>query len=281
MHRSILAAILGLTLAAPAQADETIGPQDVLPPETEPACTQLAGFYDCLAGRGLSERGIRFARQLAADPRIGTPGMPVGFIELGAVDLVQVQFPFLANTNDQILLVNGSDGVVHLAATQFDAPADPGTLALLRAYPQAMATSRIDLAAHVAAPGGRQRFVLTDRVMDGCRGCEPVAVALMALEFTAGRQVARDTVGWFPVAFSDPARLATALSRGNPMAVQVALTLHGYQPGPMDGVWGAMTAAALRAFQTDHCLPSTPGLQPEAVALLSRAGPHLAPPPCR
>ncbi len=45
-----------------------------------------------------------------------------------------------------------------------------------------------------------------------------------------------------------PARHATVLD------IQRALVSHGYQPGPLDGAWGARTDGALRQFQRDRGL---------------------------
>jgi hypothetical protein len=39
--------------------------------------------------------------------------------------------------------------------------------------------------------------------------------------------------------------------------VQVALIVRGYDPGPVNGVFGSQTKAALAKFQLDHHLPST------------------------
>jgi uncharacterized protein (TIGR02594 family) len=41
--------------------------------------------------------------------------------------------------------------------------------------------------------------------------------------------------------------------------VQTALAQQGYKPGPLDGIWGRQTAAAVRAFQTRN------GLDPDGI----------------
>ncbi|WP_426051834.1 peptidoglycan-binding domain-containing protein [Brevundimonas sp. SL161] len=43
------------------------------------------------------------------------------------------------------------------------------------------------------------------------------------------------------------------------LEVQTALANLGYRPGPLDGVWGRQTAAAVKEFQTRH------GLTPDGV----------------
>jgi len=41
------------------------------------------------------------------------------------------------------------------------------------------------------------------------------------------------------------------------LAVQQALASRGFSPGPLDGIYGPLTAAAVRAFQAANCLPVT------------------------
>jgi His-Xaa-Ser repeat protein HxsA len=41
------------------------------------------------------------------------------------------------------------------------------------------------------------------------------------------------------------------------LRLQMALSLKGYQPGPLDGVLGAQTRAALQTFQRDQGIPVT------------------------
>ena len=58
--------------------------------------------------------------------------------------------------------------------------------------------------------------------------------------------------------------------------VQEALASFGYRPGPLDGIWGRQTQAAVRAFQSDH------GLQPDGVVgplTLAKLFPQAGPSP--
>jgi len=52
------------------------------------------------------------------------------------------------------------------------------------------------------------------------------------------------------------------------MAAQTALAHMGYNPGVPDGMIGAGTRQALRAWQKDHGLPADGYLSPEIVARL-------------
>ncbi len=56
--------------------------------------------------------------------------------------------------------------------------------------------------------------------------------------------------------------------------VQRALAAKGYRPGPLDGIWGRQTAAALRAFQADKGLKADGILGPLTMAALL---PEVAP----
>ena len=52
-------------------------------------------------------------------------------------------------------------------------------------------------------------------------------------------------------------------------AVQARLTQLGYDPGPVDGVMGGKTAAAIRRFQSDHGIPQTGRPTPQLLAQLN------------
>ena len=59
------------------------------------------------------------------------------------------------------------------------------------------------------------------------------------------------------------------------LEAQSLLAVLGYRPGPADGVWGARTAEAYRAFLGDAGLPAMDALSPDGlIALRTRAGEH-------
>jgi Putative peptidoglycan binding domain. len=284
MHRfgPVLVA-LGLLLPVAASAEDIAGPADIAPAGAVFPC-QRAGlteaFWSCLAAAGVPPGGLDFAHRLAADESLGGPGLLVGFTELGAVDLGVVLFPFLANTNQQTLLINGTAGIVQPLALEPMQPDDPQTRAFLTEYPQAFPSLRLDVAGY-RAEGSQQRFVLTDPVTDGCRACAVVAAAVIALVFEDGTLTAVEPLGWVPPDMAADEPRAMALRRGDRQALQVALSLRGYAPGPMDGVDGPQTAEALHRFLADHCLPETERLSNAALALLTLPEPYLDPPGCR
>ena len=66
-----------------------------------------------------------------------------------------------------------------------------------------------------------------------------------------------------------PMSVAGAASGGNRVrAAQSALQGMGYNPGPVDGVMGGRTAAAIRNFQRAQRLPETGTLTPETLQRL-------------
>lgn len=52
--------------------------------------------------------------------------------------------------------------------------------------------------------------------------------------------------------------------------VQAALKAAGHDPGPIDGVWGAQTSAAVKAFQKSKNLETTGELGPKTMNALLR-----------
>lgn len=56
-------------------------------------------------------------------------------------------------------------------------------------------------------------------------------------------------------------------------AVQQRLSELGYDPGPVDGIMGPRTRAAIRAFERDHGLPESGRMSPELASALAAATP--------
>jgi GH24 family phage-related lysozyme (muramidase) len=68
-----------------------------------------------------------------------------------------------------------------------------------------------------------------------------------------------------------PADPAVALDLGTIAGIQAALTALGYSPGPVDGISGPQTIAAVQRFQTDHGLASDGLVGPNTRAALAAA----------
>ncbi|MCB1390370.1 MAG: peptidoglycan-binding protein [Rhodobacteraceae bacterium] len=274
--------VLWLAAASPVLAEELAGPADIAPAGALFPCQRSGAseaFWSCLAAAGVPSGGIDFARRLAADPALGGPGLLIDFTELGAVDLAEVLFPFLANTNQQTLLVNGAAGVVQPLAIEPQRPDDPQTQAILAAHPDAFPSLRVSVEGY-RAEGTWQRFVLTDPVTDSCRACPVVAAALTVADFDDGALARVDPLGWIPLELAADETRAAALRQGDVRALQVALALRGYDPGPLDGARGPATETALGDFQRDNCLAASTAVTPAALTVLTASGPYLTAPAC-
>lgn len=276
-----LAALLMLCLATPATAETLLTPADLAPADAVFPCHRAGPgpeFWRCLASAGVPQGGIAFARR--AETLLDTgPAIPLALTETGIVDLAEVTFPFLANTNDQILLVNGVTPVIsplQLAAEHgLGTQPDASGLGLLAAHPQASPALRLRLTG-VRSSGTQQRFVFADTITDGCRACAPVAISLFALDFDAGNLTGSTALGWASVTLADDERRAEAIRHGDPAAEALALAMRGYAPGRLDGTETARLGEARAAFAADHCLDEA-----TAAAQLTRPAPNLPEPSCR
>ncbi|MBS0126296.1 peptidoglycan-binding domain-containing protein [Thetidibacter halocola] len=282
--RTLRAVIVSLTPAIPAAAE--IGPGDVVTGPVAEALFDclLAGTKDsqlsCFEAPGVPQGARDLARGLVAAQ--GAAGVLSAFHEVGRIDLAEVIFPTFANTNDQFVLVNGPDGLLMATDLNFtrEPPATRGTGAILARFPQAFETGRVFVPAVRALPGGGQRFVLTDIAADGCRACQPVAVSQRYPDFTEGRLLGIRDLGWQPWT-DEPVEVAINRMRtGEIAAFQGALNVQGYDAGPVDGVAGPQTRAALAAFKADHCLPANAQMTPRLVDALGLVGPGYPRPPC-
>lgn len=77
-------------------------------------------------------------------------------------------------------------------------------------------------------------------------------------------------IGWF-VSTAAEAQYAQIPNYPRHVTVMVQQRLHarGYNPGPVDGVWGPMTSRCLRRYQLDHRLPPTGDLNPPTARSLN------------
>jgi hypothetical protein len=269
-------------LTSHATAQDLLGPGDVWPGFAYGLCDAYDLDLSCLKSAGAPEGAMRFILAADADPDIGMLVIPTAFTELGAVDLIEVDIPGMANTNWQQMLVNGEPGIVWLSNwTSYQPGNDGGTRAVLRRYPQASPSGRVVVQGHRRLPGGIQRFVMADMLVDGCRGCDPVGSSLFQLDFIDGALSGVMHLGWVLAdqeGSSD--QLAADLRSGDIALLQTLLNVHGFQAGAMDGVAGPETRAALAEFKAEHCLAAEADLSPKVVQALIAHGPRVGSPPC-
>ncbi len=213
---------------------------------------------DCLDALGVTDEAIRFAEAVTDEKQIGVT-LATEFHELGMLDLVKVNHA--SYESEGFFLVNGStpiqpvgDALENLQESFFDAASQR----ILAAYPEA--TDWITaVSSHRRLAAGGQQFAMKHYISESCRACPIVGIGITYLYFDLdGKLLLERNVGvmdWrgrdyrFEVQAGDLQRDARLL--------QYRLNLLGYHAGSMDGVPGPQTAAALRAFQFEHCIAPT------------------------
>lgn len=267
-------------LPVAAAAQDIASPDAAWTSETLADCTVrpwINAFGDCLASLGAPEAAVAFAAALAADPALQMPGVLTAFTERGPVDAGQVFYPGLANANDQVLFLNGDPPIISPVGLTIGDPADRAALALRAAHPDAMLAGPPDLAGYRDLPDGGQRFVLIDRLTDGCRACTVLATAVTFVDFQDGAVDSVTPVAWVdPASALAPDAAEAAMAAGDVAALQFRLLVNGYDAGPPDGVTGPRTRTALESFLADTCLPSLieePEFRPGSIAVLAGTAP--------
>lgn len=142
-----------------------------------------ARFRDCFASRmkqaGASPEALAFSAALSNE------GYMRGFRECGRVSIAAVTYPFRANENDGLLLVNGDPAIVDV--DKLDRLPTDGLKPLQQRNPKAnLWPSARDNAGRITAenlPGGGQRFLVEYRVQDGCHACALLGKATYVFEF--------------------------------------------------------------------------------------------------
>ena len=233
-------------------------------------------LQSCMRNLGVRDEAVEFSEALK---KIGTQGYLTGYLLRGEVDIGRVYLPNMANTNEQYVLLNGRDGIIMpYAEVPRARPSDAASRALQSRFPNAMMTGRLFPIGYRDLPDGGQRFVFTDILTDGCRGCEVVGSAILFLDFVNGVLRNTEIVGWKGLVRDNnlPSR-DYALSRevagrilgGDVQEMQTQLNLKGFQAGGMDGVLGPQTEGALTEFLAENCLPGPDNLTAEGVNRLS------------
>lgn len=271
-----------------------IGREDVVPEalwDEIGACIQQArGPVElaCLDRPDVSPDARRLAR--AVSEEAGLTGILTQVAETGEIDVAELFFPTMANTNWQMALVNGREGpLMAMDLSLRPQPANTANTRAVRAqHPRASESGRVQVAAVRPIPGGGQRFVLTDVVTDGCRACAPVALSVRYFDFHEGRRRGFLEIGWQPFLGDSLDVIERRLRRNAGVTpddvrfIQYYLNLQGYEAGTVDGLAGPRTMAAFNALQRDHCLPENNRITGEVFAALTWPGVEAGyrPAPC-
>ena len=186
-----------LSLAEEAKVRLAIGPAAVWQPSTKvmdgirKKCENLSGqsFEECvisaMAESGASPEAVAFTK--------GTGNLSYirRFQEAGRVDIAYVEYPFRANENQGILLVNGFPQVIDVDNLNLlprgELQRDPLYVQLARKYPNISIwpgdrSGDKDILAEKLSDGG-QRFVLGYRLLDGCHACQLLGYVKFAFQF--------------------------------------------------------------------------------------------------
>jgi hypothetical protein len=285
----LIGLIAALVPVTPGAAADVAGPGAVIAEgwDCSPFPDGVPGWLACLQGKGASPDGLAFAERMArprppAGDGYDLPGILTDLAELGAVDAGTVFFPGLANTNDQMLFLNGAFGILHPGElTDFAPPGDRASQSLAARYPQAFPGGRSVIGTHRVLADGAQRFVVSDVLNDGCRACEIVGLAIAEVEFRDGVHVATRTLGWADIAL-DPGGDETVarIAGGDVGPLQLYLNLAGFAAGPMDGAAGPATSAALAAFRATACPGAAGPVSAAEAAVLVALADGTPPPAC-
>lgn len=254
---------------------QPVGPQDVIPYEIQreiaDCLRETRDSLSCYDHPQVTAAARALAQAIQANVPIGGSAILTEFREAGDVDVAIVFYPFLANTNEQWLFVNGPGGPVSVnsIAWRRDPPLVPSTRSILAQYPRAFESGRSSVAAVRHLPGGIQRFSVTDIVTDGCRGCAPVASSLRYVDFLNGQFSGLVEVGWRPWSDESLPELVQRLRAADVRALQDRLNTLGYNAGAVDGVAGPQTFEAFYAFKRDHCFPEDNQLSFDVIRALA------------
>lgn len=154
-------------------------------------CDSLRGpaFQDCFLNLmkelGASAEAIRFTRLT------DTTGYVRYFVNAGTIGVAYVFYPFRANENFGVTLVNGKPGMIDVDDFRWVdltvLKKDPTYLKILDSFPDAAVWPgdrfHFDRPKCEALPNGGQRFIVQYLLKNGCHACENVGSVDFAFDF--------------------------------------------------------------------------------------------------
>ena len=109
------------------------------------------------------------------------------FQEMGHVDLVMVDCPFMANTMGFTLLVNGNPSIFLPGNSKYldkiDLTKNPMYSTIIKKYPHAEIWLDGKLDRTITSADGGQRFIWKHKILNGCRACEVAGTATVSYDF--------------------------------------------------------------------------------------------------
>lgn len=107
---------------------------------------------------------------------------------MGQVDQVMIDCPFMANTMEFTLLVNGKPSIVLPGDKKYldkiDLTKHPKYSAIIKKYPRAELWFEGNLEKMVITSDGGQRFIWRHRILNGCHACEIAGTATVHMILT-------------------------------------------------------------------------------------------------
>lgn len=195
----LAAARLSAQAAGAAAAPAPIGPDAVWAPPADfrarfhEACDPAgpgmgACFLRQMQAAGASPAAVEFAR------RTGEQGYLTRFRDTGVVDVAYAEYPFRANENQVVLLVNGEPPMLDVDDTssigQPALDANPTYAGMKKSFPKIAlfpgdrSDGQLPRALERRRAGG-QRFVVVYELRDGCHACQVLGYARIGLDFDA------------------------------------------------------------------------------------------------
>jgi len=234
-------------------------------------CSDASDVRACLQSKGLSPQAIKFIYEINSNVSF-IDNIQSDFTETGQIDIAHIEFRG-ASSQEYPVLLNGQPTIKIVEATGDLATTfrDSASADLFRAFPNA--TSRTtSLNSHRLLPNGRQRFVLVEAIVDGCRGCEIIGTAITFIEVEYGTgSVTRRAVGTIRENAHFGYKPSEESLFAQPLSLQAKLNFLGYHAGAIDGFPGPQTRQALMEFQVEHCLTPTGQPNPSTLRALVTA----------
>ncbi|HSM40796.1 MAG TPA: peptidoglycan-binding protein, partial [Afifellaceae bacterium] len=269
-----------LAAGLPEWLEDGLSGSDIAGPQSAWSSTRLRGCRNvlaCLDAYGAPAQALRAAYALEKSGLIGT--YVNSFTEYGKVDLVSVGYPYNTGGLVEYALVNGDPQAVAMRAgdvlkVSID---DPGFARIRQEHDEAAIQFAPRFEAYRLMPDGGQRFVFSYPVTIGCQLCDAVGQVLMANDFAPDGTYRGLIALAYTAADAELARqVRRSFDAGELMSdaalLQRRLNGLGYAAGPVDGVLGQRTLAALREFQADHGLAETGEIDAKTAGILASDG---------
>lgn len=190
-------------------------------------------FISVMRDSKAPEEAVAFAQ------RIGNTGYMRGFREAGLVDIAYVAYPFRANENNGCYLVDGAPPVIDVddfeITRKIELSRDGFYQEIASGFPKVELWPGDRWSPDCIVPGttqdGKQRFLVTYRLLNGCHACELLGSARVAFDFDRnGTFLGTGLLGVEPAmrVFSDPGKQGEVAAGGTFVLVLESNRTTGY-----------------------------------------------------